>query len=331
MKIFFYFLRPYDELPYAEKIAEELGMELGYTTEYPSPDNYELARGYDAISVTPCDMSAPVLEQFASLGVRYITCRSIGYDHIDLRRAEELGLRVSNVSYPPEGVANFAIMLMLMCCRKAVPILDRARIQDFTLRGKIGREISTMTIGVIGTGRIGTTVLRHLSGFGSRLLCYDLYQNAEAASLAEYTDLDTLLGESDIITLHTNVTEENYHLLDEAAFSKMKDQVILINTARGKLIDSDALISALESGKVGAAALDVLENENGLYYYDRVGDVIENRELAVLSSFPNVMLPAHTAFYTEQAVEYMVRGCFMGAYLFERGEENPQEVAYHGN
>lgn len=326
MKIFFYFLRPYDELACAERISKEMGIEFGYSTEYPDENNYKLAAGYDAVSATPCDLSAPMLERFASVGVKYITCRSIGYDHVDLKRAEELGLRVSNVSYPPDGVANFAIMLMLMCCRRIVPILNRAKLQDFTLKGKIGRELSACTVGVIGTGKIGTTVLQHLSGFGCRLICYDLYQNDTAAKYGEYVDFDTLLRESDIITLHTNVTDANYHLLDEAAFAKMKDGVMIINTARGKLIDSDALIEALESGKVGAAALDVLENENGLYYYDRVGDVIPNRELAQLSSFPNVLLPAHTAFYTEQAVEHMVRGCFEAASAFSRGESGPHTV-----
>ena len=235
-------------------------------------------------------------------------------------------MRVSNVAYPPSGVAKYAIKLMMMCKRRIMQIMGRAGVQDFSLEGKIGKDLSFSTVGVIGTGKIGGTVIRHLSGFGCRILCYDPYRNEEAAQYAEYTDLDTLFAEADIITLHTNVTDENYHLLDAAAFSRMKDGVMIINTARGKLIDSDALIEALESGKVGAAALDVLENENGLYYYDRVGDVIPNRELAQLSSFPNVLLPAHPAFYTEQAVDYMVRGCFEGASAFSRGENGPHTV-----
>ena len=161
---------------------------------------------------------------------------------------------------------------MLMSLRKAGHILKRGELQDYSLKGKIGRDISNCTVGVIGTGRIGQTVLKHLSGFGCELLAYDLYQNDEVKKIAKYVPLETLLAESDVITLHTNATEENHHLLNAEAFAKMKPGVTIVNTARGKLIDSDALLAALESGQVGAAGLDVLENENGLYYYDRMGE-----------------------------------------------------------
>ena len=273
-KVFFYTLRPYDELSIAQRLAPQLDIEFGYTQEYPTLENAELAKGYDAVSVTPCDMSAPMVKRFHELGVKSICCRSIGYDHVDRETARTLGMKVANVDYPPNGVANFAIMLMLMSLRKAGHILKRGEAQDYSLQGKIGRDISTCTVGVIGTGRIGRTVLQHLSGFGCRLLAYDLYPNAEVKKIAEYVPLETLLAESDVITLHTNATEENHHLIDAKAIETMKPGVTIINTARGKLIDSDALIAGLESGKIGAAGLDVLENENGLYYYNRMGDVI---------------------------------------------------------
>lgn len=326
MKIYFYDLRPYDELPAAERICAELGIGFDHCEEYPDAKNYVLAKGYDAISTTPCDLSAPILERFCSIGVKYILCRSIGYDHVDLEKAKELGMRVSNVDYPPTGVANFAIMLMMMCSRKIIHILERAKMQDFMLEGKLGRDISFMTVGVIGTGRIGATVIKHLSSFGCRILCYDPYKNAEAEKYAQYVELDRLFAEADIITIHTNATEENYHLLNKEAFAKMKDGVTIINTARGKLINTPDLIEALEMGKVGAAALDVLEKEDGLYYYDRVGDVISNTEMAVLRSFPNVILSTHTAFYTVQAVENMVRGNCEGAVAFEKGDRSRHEI-----
>ena len=328
-KVFFYSMRPYDELDFAQKLAKQMGIEIGYSTEYPTLENAVLAQGYDAVSVTPCDMSAPMVQRFHDLGVKYICNRSIGYDHVDLEKARELGMKVANVDYPPNGVANFAIMLMLMSLRKAGHILKRGEVQDYSLKGKIGKEISTCTVGVIGTGRIGRTVLQHLSGFGCRLLAYDLYPNDDVKKIAEYVPLDTLLAESDVITLHTNATEENHHLLNAEAFAKMKPGVTIINTARGKLIDSDALLAALESGQVGAAGLDVLENENGLYYYNRMGDVIPNPELAALRSMPNVILTDHTAFYTEEDVESMVRGVLESADAFAKGEPTRHDVTNH--
>ena len=323
VKVFFYTLRPYDEQGIVEELAKQYGIEYGYTEVYPTMENAQLAAGCDAVSVTPCDMSAPMLQRFHDLGVKAICCRSIGYDHIDLEKARELGMKISNADYPPEGVANFAIMLMLMSLRKAGHILKRGEVQDYSLKGKLGRDISHCTVGVIGTGRIGQTVLKHLSGFGCRLLAYDLYQSEEVKKIAEYVPLDTLFAESDVITLHTNATEENHHLLNAEAFAKMKPGV---TTARGKLIDSDALLKALESGQVGAASLDVLENENGLYYYDRMGDVIPNTELAALRAMPNVLLTDHTAFYTYEAVKSMVLSVLESASAFAEGLPTRHDV-----
>ena len=325
-KVFFYTMRPYDELGIAQQLAAQMNIEFGYTQDYPTLENAALAAGYDAVSVTPCDMSAPMVRRFHELGVKSICCRSIGYDHVDRETARDLGMQVANVDYPPNGVANFAIMLMLMSLRKAGHILKRGEVQDYSLKGKIGRDISTCTVGVIGTGRIGRTVLQHLSGFGGRLLAYDLYPSEDVKKIAEYVPLETLFAQSDVITLHTNATEENHHLLNAAAFASMKPGVTIINTARGKLIDSDALLAALESGQVGAAGLDVLENENGLYYYNRMGDVIPNPELAALRSMPNVILTDHTAFYTHEDVESMVRGVLESAAAFAKGESTRHDV-----
>ncbi|MBR5381701.1 MAG: lactate dehydrogenase [Oscillospiraceae bacterium] len=319
-------MREFDELAFAEEASRELGIPFGWCGGYPSPDTYELARGYDGMSVTPCDLSAPVLETFHGLGVRYILCRSVGYDHVDLEAAKRLGMRVSIVSYPPTGVANYAIMLMLMVCRRWPIIQKKAESQNYTLNGKIGLDLSMRTVGVVGTGRIGAAVVRGLSGFGCRILAYDPYKNPSVEGLAEYVPLDRLLSEADIVTLHANVTADNYHLLDDGACAKMKDGAIVVNTSRGKLIDHAALIRALEKGKLWGAALDVLENENGLYYYDRTGDDIANREMAVLRSFPNVILSPHTAFYTTDSVRYMMRGCFENYAAFEKGEKTPLEV-----
>lgn len=328
MKICFYALREFDELDFCRQFQKEYGIDFVYTCDYPTADNIELAKGCEAVSVIPCDMSEKVIEKFHDVGVKYITCRSIGYDHVDLKAAKKLGMRVSNVSYPPNGVANYAIMLMMMCSRRFGHILKRVELQDYSLKNKIGRDISTSTVGVMGTGKIGTTVIRHLSGFGCRILAYDAYENDEVKKYAEYVSLDKMLKECDIISLHMNATDENYHIICSDTINKMKKGMIIINTARGKLIDSAALIDGLESGQLGGAGLDVLENENGLYYYNRMGEVLSNKDMAVLRSFPNVILSPHTAFYTMEDVEDMVRGCFESLKAFENGKPSVHEVKY---
>lgn len=326
MRIFFYNLREGDELPYARECSERYGIDFGYCPDYPSPENYHLAEGYDTVSCTPCDMSAPVLERFHSMGVNYISTRSIGVDHIDRVRAAELGMRISNVSYPPTGVASYAVMLILMCTRRMGDILSRSKVQDFTLKDKIGEDITEMTVGIVGTGKIARAAARQLSGFGCRILYTGHHDGGEMEQHAQRVSLETLYAQSDVITLHTNATEQNYHMIDAAALAQMKDGVILVNTARGKLIDTGDLIDALESGKVGGAALDVLENENGLYYYNRMGEVIENREMAILRSFPNVILSPHTAFFTRQNIYQMVQGIFEASDAWSRGEPTVREV-----
>lgn len=326
MKVFVYNLREFDEKLYFDEFSKCYGYEYAYTNEYPTLENSELARGYDAINIIPCDMSAPMLEKFHSLGVKYITTRSIGVDHIDMNRAEELGLNVSNVSYSPNSVANYAIMLMMMSCRRITHILKLAELQDYSLKGKMGREISQCTIGVIGTGRIGRSVLKHLSGFGCRLLAFDVYQNKEVQEYAKYVDLETLFKESDIISTHVPSVPENYHMINEKSIALMKDNVIIVNTARGDLINTNDLIVALESGKVGAAALDVIENEAGLYYHNLSGEVINNHDLALLRSFPNVILSPHTAFYTDEAISNMVESSFKSLYDFENKKSDMLEI-----
>ncbi len=323
MKIFAYCLREFDEKAMFDALCKEFGAEYGYTTEYPSPENVRLAAGYDAVSMTPTNMGKEMLDLFYEQGVRYVATRSIGFDHIDLEHAKEKGIGVCHVSYDPETVADYAIMMMLMCLRNICHILERSRVQDYTLKGKIGKDLCDCTVGIIGTGQIGRTVIKHLSGFGCKILAYDIYPNEEITKYATYVSLEELYAQSDVITLHTPATTENYHIINKESLSKMKDGVILINTARGTLIDTDALIDAIESGKIGHVALDVLEKEDGLYYINRVGDAIANRQMAVLRSFPNVLLTPHTAFYSEKVVWNMAYKTFKGVDDMMNKRENP--------
>lgn len=325
MKIFVYNYKE-DEKEFFEEYSRKYGVELGTYEGYPSLENAEMLRGYDGASIYVTDMNAQMLQKFHDMGIKYITTRSVGYDHFDLDKAKELGIKISTTPYSPNSVANYAIMMILMSCRKARHIIERSQMQDFTLAGKRGKDISAQTVGVIATGKIGRTLIKHLSGFGCRILAYDIFESDEVKEYAEYVDLETLYRESDIITMHAPSTKENHHMINNASLSQMKDGVIIVNCARGTLIDTEALVSGLESGKVGATALDVIENEFGLYYNSFVSQPMANRELALLRSFPNVILTPHTAFYTDESAREMAENAIKGCVLFAEGKENPFEV-----
>ena len=326
MRVTVYNCREFDEKDYFVQYGDKLGLELVYCPDAPDMENAILAKGSQCIDIITSKMSAELLEKFKEYGVEYITTRTIGYDHIDLKAAGELELKVANAPYGPNGVADYAVMLMLMTIRKAKRILERTNIQDYTLKGIQGRELKDLTIGIIGTGRIGRTVIKNLSGFGCKMIAYDLYQNEEVKNMITYVDLDTLFKEADIITLHTPLTDESYHIIGKDSIEKMKDRVVIINTARGPLIDTEALISGIESGKIGGAGLDVVEDEFGLYYYDHKSDILSNRDLAILRGFPNVTVTHHMAFYTDNCVETVVRDSLEGCKLYMEGKKNPWEV-----
>ena len=308
-----YNLREFDERPYFDQYAEKYGIRIVSTAESPTLENADLAKGCRFVNVITTPIQRPLLERFHALGVRYLVTRTIGYDHIDTKAAQELGIQITNTPYGPDGVAEYTILLMLMCIRKMRSIQHRFEGQDYTLKGLLGRELSDMTVGVIGTGRIGTRLIQMLTGFGCKVLAYSPHPNETAAQHATYCSLETLLRDSDLITLHAPATDATWHMLDASAFSSMKDGVVLINTARGALMDTDALLANLQTGKIGALGLDVLENESALFYYDRREELLPNQDLYLLKSYPNVVITHHMAFYTQQCVETMVRDSLRGA------------------
>ncbi len=328
MKIFAYALREYDEKKYFDYYSKELGFEYDYTSDYPCMENVHLAKGYDAVSTINNPLNGEIITAWHELGIKYLAGRCIGYDHMDRKTMKKLGMRGVHATYSPNSVANYTIMLMLMCCRKIDFIIDSAKMQDFVLEGKMGREISTSTVGIIGTGKIGETVIRHLSGFGCRILCNDVYEKEELKQFAEYVDLDTIYRECDIISLHVPGVEANRHMINADTIAKMQDDVILINAARGTIVDTDALIEGLSSGKIAAAALDTFEEETGMYYHDLRLKVLANEKRSILQSFPNVILSPHMAFYTEQAVSDMTGTTVKGIMALSRGEEDSHEVPY---
>ena len=327
MQVTVYSCRDFDEKVYFEKYAKELGITLVTCPDKPGMENIKLAEGSECVDILTTPLTRELVEALAAHGVRYITTRTIGYDHIDLEACKEFGIAVGNAPYGPNGVADYAVMLLLMSIRKAGQIMQRSNIQDYTLKGLLGRELKDMTVGIIGTGRIGKTVIQNLSGFGCKMIAYDKYENEDVKKYATYVSLEEIWEQADVITLHTPQTEETYHLINRDTIAKMKDGVILINTARGPLVEADALLEALENGKIGAAGLDVVENEFELYYYDRKNDVLNNRELALLRSYPNVVVTHHMAFYTDNYVETVVADSLKSCVCFMQGKDNPWQVS----
>lgn len=322
-----YNFRDFDEKKWFDKFSEELDIELVTCPDPPTLENANLAEGSQCIDIVTSKLPRELIQKFRSYGVGYITTRTIGYDHIDVEAAKECGIKVANAPYGPDGVADYTIMLMLMSIRKMKCIMQRNIVQDYTLKGIQGRELRDFKVAVIGTGRIGRTVIRNLSGFGCRILAYDVYENEEVKQYATYVNEETIWKEADMITFHAPLTEDNFHMINQNTIEQMKEGVVIINTARGGLIDSKALIDGIESGKIGAAGLDVAEDEFSLYYYDRKSDILTNRELALLKSYPNVIVSHHMAFYTDNYGKTVIGDSLKGCKLFVEGKENPWEVA----
>ena len=326
MKLFVYSYREFDEAEFFQKFAEEYHVELGICHDAPTMENAYLAEGYPYVSIITTKIDEDLMNRFHALGVKMISTRTIGYDHIDLEAARKCGISVGNVTYSPECVADYTVMLMLMSIRKMKRIMQRGEINDFSLPGIKGKEMPNFTVGVLGTGRIGRAVIRDISGFGCKIYAYDQYENDEVKKYAQYASLDEIYEKCDMITLHMPLTKENMHLIDAEAIQKMQDGVVLINTARGGLIDTKALIDGLESCKIGAAGLDVIEDEFGIYYFDRKSDILSKRDLYILRGFPNVIVTPHMAFYTDQAVSDMVKHSIESCMLHEAGKEDPCRV-----
>ena len=307
MRIVAFDVRPDEQAEFERQAARA---EVSELVCHPFPltaENVELVRGFDAALILGMvSYDEPLLSKIAEQGLRVLVTRTIGTDHIDLAAAERLGISVSNTSYAPDSVADFTLMLMLVALRKYKPMIYRQNVNDFSLPGLMGRTLGSLTVGIVGTGRIGTAVARRLVGFGSTILGYDLCENDEMRQLGEYVSLDELFRRSDIITFHVPSTPENYHMVRDETLAQMRDGVVLVNTARASLMDVNTLVTGIESGKIGALAMDVFAGEDEIYHASRVNDIIANRDMAYLRQFPNTVLTQHVAFYTQEAVNEMV-------------------------
>lgn len=238
--------------------------------------------------------------------INYLSTRSIGYNHIDLKAAKDHHIHVCNSSYAPNGVADYTIMMILLCLRKYKQALWRTQCNDFSLDGLQGRELKDLTVGILGTGKIGTMVAKELSGFGCRLLAYDIHKNPTLADQVTYMPLDEIYHQADIITLHMPLFESTYHMINDDSIAKMKKGVVIINCARGGLSDVHALTRGIESEQIGALGIDVLENEEDIIHKNLKTDIFANRDMAYLRQFKNVVHTQHMAFYTDSAVKSMV-------------------------
>ncbi len=297
-----------EERPIFLQYAKPLGIELTMTTARPGMDTMHMAQNMDCINVLSDTVITPEMwDSYHALGIRCAVTRTIGIEHMNQSYASSLGIQIMNITYSPSSVADYAIMMMLMVLRQVKPIMQRYVGQDFTVAGLRGRELPNMTVGIIGAGRIGTTVIAHLQGFGCKVLYWNRTPRPELSTIAEYCTPETLLAQSDIVSIHLASTPETAHFMNAHRFSQMKPGAILINTARGLLVDNEALITALESGQLSAAGLDVFDGDRSIYYSDYKNRYTESHAMAILNAMPNVLMLPHIAYYTDQAVEDMVR------------------------
>jgi D-specific alpha-keto acid dehydrogenase len=304
-----------DEKNLFQELAPRFGADITITDKPLSEDNVALAQGNRCISVSHKTQVTPaMLRALSRAGVVYISTRSAGYNHIDIKYAQRVGISVGNVTYSPDSVADYTLMLMLMAVRNIKPIIKHVDTNDFRLGELRGKELRDMTVGVIGTGRIGSAVIDRLRGFGCRVVAYDHRPKISA----EYVSLDKLLRCSDIITLHTPLNTDTHHLLSRQRLAHIKPGAFIVNTGRGSLIETEALISALESGSVGGAALDVLEGEEGIFYADFRTRPVHNKLLLRLQMLPNVIITPHAAYYTEHALHDIAENTIINCLNFIR-------------
>lgn len=305
-----------DEAALLRELASRYGVHPTITAAAPSTATAELASGCRCVSVSHrTALTRPTLRALRRAGVRYVSTRSIGYDHIDVEYAARLGIVVENVAYAPDGVADYTVMLVLMVVRQARTILRRAEALDYRPPAERGRELRDLTVGVIGTGRIGSAVVTRLRGFGCRVLTYD----HRATGAAEPTPLDELLRRSDVLTLHTPLDASTRHLLDRERLALAKPGACVVNTGRGALLDTTALVEALESGRLGGAALDVVEGEDGVFHAD-CGERPLADAWVRLHRLPNVLITPHVAYDTDRALHDTVESSLTGCLAFEEQE-----------
>jgi D-lactate dehydrogenase len=321
MKMIIYSFHAFEQ-PYFEKVSRN-NHQLLFSEQRLSEKTVSLSKGFDAVSLFAIDdASAVVLELLHQNGIRFIALRSAGYNHVDLPKAKELGIRVARVpAYSPFSIAEHAVALMLALNRKLIHSHSRVMEQNFSLDGLTGFDMNGKTVGIMGTGKIGSVIARILHGFGCRLVAFDKEENEEIKQRyqVEYTDRETLYKLSDIITLHLPLNEQTHYIIDREDIALMKPGVMLINTARGGLVNTPEVIRSLKNGHIGHFGMDVYENEHGWYFEDHSNDILQDDLLARLMIFPNVLITGHQGFLTDTALKNICETTLYNLDCFAKG------------
>ena len=324
MEIAFFDAKPYDK-PSFDEFGAKNGVKFKYFEAKLNEDTVSLAQGFDGVCAFVNDtVNATVIDKLCEMGVNVLALRCAGFNNVDMKYAFGK-LHVLRVpAYSPYAVAEHAMALLLTSVRRTHKAYIRSRDFNFSLSGLTGFDLHGKTIGVIGTGRIGRVFIDICRGFGMKVIAYDKFP----ADGIEYVDLDELFAKSDIISLHCPLTEETNHIIDEKALEKCKRGVVIINTSRGGLVDAEALLAGIKSRKVGAACLDVYEEESDLFFEDNSGHILEDDTLARLISMPNVIVSSHQAFLTEEALANIAQTTVNNIVEFFTTGQCPNELCY---
>lgn len=330
MKIAFFDAKPYDK-PSFEKFGGEKGIKFKYFETKLNEDTVDLAKGFDGVCAFVNDtINAVVIDKLNELGVNVLALRCAGFNNVDMKYAYGK-LHVMRVpAYSPYAVAEHTMALLLTSIRRIHKAYIRSRDYNFSLANLTGFDLHGKTVGVIGTGRIGRVFIDICRGFGMKVLAYDKFraEGLDNGDTIRYVELDELFEKSDIISLHCPLTEETNHLIDEKTLEKCKKGVVILNTSRGGLVDAEALLAGIKSRKVGAACLDVYEEESDIFFEDNSGHIMEDDTLARLISMPNVIVTSHQAFLTEEALENIAETTVNNLVSFFETNQCPNELCY---
>ena len=321
MKIVVYSMKSYDRT-FLDAANKRHGHELVYHEARLNQDTIPLASGCSTVCAFVNDaLDAEVIAALAAQGIRLIALRCAGFNNVDLKAAADHGIRVCRVpAYSPHAVAEHTLALLLTLNRQIHRAYNRVRESNFSIEGLLGFDLHDKTVGIVGTGRIGAIVCGLFRGFGCEVMASDVYQNPDCLQIGvRYVELPELFSKADIISLHCPLTPETHHLIDSETISRMKRGVVLINTSRGPLVDSHAVIDGLKSGQIGAMALDVYEEEADLFFEDLSNQVLQDDTLARLLTFPNVLITSHQAFFTREALENIAETTLANVSDFEAG------------